>query len=54
MGTANGSSVVQILLGTLQMMLRVFAVSSALVMVVWLLFLGTRKYTDVRAGRKVD
>jgi hypothetical protein len=48
MGTSKGvSSMVQILLSTIQMMARVLAIGAALVLAVWLVFLGTKKYTDV-------
>jgi hypothetical protein len=54
MGNPKASSVMQILLGTLQMMLRVFAISAALLLGVWLVALGTKKYTDVSPGRWMD
>jgi len=37
----------QILLHTLQMLARVLALGAALVMGVWLLYLGTLKYREV-------
>lgn len=39
----------QILLQTSQLLGRVLALASALLIAVWLLFLGTKKYTDVSA-----
>jgi hypothetical protein len=48
MGASKGiSAVVQILLHTAQLLGRVLALGSALLIAVWLLFLGTKKYTDV-------
>lgn len=48
MRTSKGTSnVVQVLLSTIQMMTRVLAIGAALVLAVWLMFLGTKKYTDV-------
>lgn len=50
MGTSKGkgmNSIIQVLLHTMQMMARVMALGAALVMVVWLVYLGTLKYTEV-------
>jgi hypothetical protein len=47
----GASGVLQVLLQALQMMARVLALGAALLIAVWLLFLGTKKYTDVSAGR---
>lgn len=47
--TKDASGVLQVLLQTIQMMARVLALGAAMVIAVWLLFLGTKKYTDVSA-----
>lgn len=38
---------VEVLLLTTQMLARVVALGAALMMAVWLVFIGTTKYTDV-------
>lgn len=53
MGTAKGlSTVCQILLHTSLMLGRVLALASAGLIAVWLLFVGTKRYTDVSAPQQ--
>jgi hypothetical protein len=51
MGGSGASYARSIALATAQLLARVASGAAALVLGVWLLFLGIKKYTDVRVGR---